>query len=103
LPSIAQPADAFPGGSMPLEYDPFSLRFRDDPYPHYRELREHAPVHFAPDSKAYCVSRHEDVVQVLRRPDVFSSRAMSEVLMNGDMGPMGPRFLFGLVRFFLKT
>ncbi len=48
-----------------------------DPYPVYRALRDHAAVHFAPDSKAYCISRHEDVVQVLRRPEVFSSRAMA--------------------------
>ena len=88
---------------MALEYDPFSLRFRDDPYPTYRELREQAPVHFAPDSKAYCISRHEDVVQVLRRPDVFSSSAMGTVLMNADMGPMRPSYLFGLLRFFVKT
>jgi cytochrome P450 len=88
---------------MAPEYDPFSPRFRDDPYPAYRELREHAPVHFAPDSKAYCVARHEDVVQVLRSPDVFSSRAMSDVLMNADLGPMGPRRLFGLLRFLWQT
>ena len=76
---------------MTLDYDPFSPRFRDDPYPAYRELREHAPVHFAPDSKLFCVARHEDVVQVLRRAEA--------VLVVGDgngadergLGPMGPR------------
>jgi cytochrome P450 len=88
---------------MPVDYDPFSSRFRDDPYPVYRELREHAPVHFAPESKMHCVARHEDVVQVLRRVDLFSSSAMATVLMNADMGPMRPRYFFALARFLLKT
>ncbi len=88
---------------MPLDYDPFSSRFRDDPYPAYRELRERAPLHFAPESKLYCVARHDDVVQVLRRVDLFSSSAMATVLMNADMGPMRPRYLFALARFLLKT
>ena len=88
---------------MTLDYDPFSPRFRDDPYPVYRALREHAPVHFAPESKMFCVSRHDDVSQVLRRADLFSSSAMATVLMNADMGPMRPRYVFALARFLWKT
>lgn len=88
---------------MNLDYDPFSPRFRDDPYPAYRALREHAPVHFAPESKLFRVSRHEDVSHVLRRADLFSSSAMAEVLMNGDLGPMRPRTLLALARFLMKA
>jgi len=86
-----------------LDYDPFSPRFRDDPYPVYRALREQAPVHFAPGSKMFCVSRHDDVSHVLRRTDLFSSSAMATVLMNADMGPMRPRYAFALARFLWKT
>jgi cytochrome P450 len=68
---------------MSSEYDPFSARWREDPYPAYRALRDGAPLHQAPGSGAFCVSRFEDVVQVLKRPDLFSSRAMFTVLMNG--------------------
>ena len=89
--------------TMTLDYDPFSPRFRDDPYPAYRALRESAPVHFAPESRMFCVSRHEDVSQVLRRADLFSSSAMATVLMNADMGPMRPRYLLALARFLLKA
>jgi len=68
---------------MPVDYEPFSARFRDHPYPVYRELRDHAPVHYAPQSGCWCVSRHEDVLHVLNHPEVYSSRAMFTVLMNG--------------------
>ena len=88
---------------MILDYEPFSPRFRDDPYPTYRALREHAPVYFADESKVVCVARNDDVVQVLRRVDLFSSSAMASVLMNADMGPIGPRRLFGLARFLWQT
>jgi cytochrome P450 len=88
---------------MNIDYDPFSPRFRDDPYPVYRALREQAPVHFAPASKLFCVSRHEDVSHVLRRPDLFSSSAMATVLMDADLGPMRPRTVFALARFLMKA
>ena len=68
---------------MPIEYDPFSARWRSDPYPAYRELRDRAPVHWAPEAGVWCVSRHEDVLFVLKHPELFSSRAMFTMLMNG--------------------
>ena len=66
---------------MSLEYDPMSPRWRDDPYPAYRRLRDEAPVHFSAESNTYCVSRYDDVQQVLNDPDTFSSRAMFTMLM----------------------
>lgn len=69
-----------------LRYEPFSPDFRADPYPHYAALREHAPVHFAPDAKAFCVSRYEDVRTVLRDPVRFSSDAMRTFLLGAPPG-----------------
>jgi cytochrome P450 len=88
---------------MSVEYDPLSARFRDDPYPIYRRLRDEAPVHFAPEAKMFCVSRHADVGLVLKRSDLFSSAAMTSVLSGADLRSMGPRVLLALVRFMLKT
>jgi len=68
---------------MSLDYDPMSPRWRDDPYPVYRRLRDEAPVHFAPEANAWCVSRYDDVQSVLNDPETFSSRAMFTVLMAG--------------------
>jgi cytochrome P450 len=66
---------------VPVSFDPFSPAWRDDPYPKYRELRDHAPVHWSPEAKAWCVSRYEDVMSVLRNHELFSSRAMMTQLM----------------------
>jgi cytochrome P450 len=86
---------------MSIDYDPFTPRWRADPYPAYRALRDAAPLHRAPVSGAYCVSRYEDVVQVLKRPELFSSRAMFTVLMNGGKDGRPPLSWNGLRLFAL--
>jgi len=57
-----------------VDWDPYSDRFRNDPYPMYRQLRDRAPVHYSPTSKTWTISRHEDVVAVLKDTEVFSSK-----------------------------
>src|SRR5438105_2988243 len=44
-----------------------------DPYPYFATLREAAPVHKAPGRDEYLVSRHEDIVAVMRQPELFSN------------------------------
>ncbi|HEX5064895.1 MAG TPA: cytochrome P450 [Myxococcota bacterium] len=72
---------------MRRDYDPFAQEFRSDPYPHYAALRSEAPVYWAAGSKTWVVSRHDDVVRVLKDPEGFSSDAMATVLVGGSGGP----------------
>jgi cytochrome P450 len=91
---------------MGLDYDPMSPRWRDDPYPAYRVLREQAPVHWAEAANAYCVARYEDVQRVLNDPETFSSRAMFTVIMNGGdegMPPFSWKMLKAMVRFLIAS
>jgi len=46
--------------------------FLADPFPLYRALREHAPVHRMPDG-SYFLSRYDDCAAVYRDPDTWSS------------------------------
>ena len=46
------------------------------PYPYYQRVREEAPVHQTPLG-FWAVSRYEDVLSVVRNPEVFSSLAQS--------------------------
>lgn len=91
---------------MGLDYDPMSPRWRDDPYPAYRTLRDEAPVHWAEAANAYCVARYEDVQRVLNDPETFSSRAMFTVIMNGGdegMPPLGWKMLKAMLRFLIAS
>ena len=42
---------------MSPSYDPTRPEVRRDPYPHFRELRRDAPVHFVPSTGFYAVAR----------------------------------------------
>jgi len=79
LPYAGPARSAVIAGPRPLkgacmDWSPYSDRWRDDPYPKYRELRDQAPLHHCERSGAWTVSRYEDVVAVLKDTDTFSSK-----------------------------
>ena len=84
---------------MPVAFDP--LDPPDDPYPVYRRLRDEAPVHHSPERGVWSVTRYDDVMEVLKRPDAFSSRAMFTMLLAGGSEKIPPPS-FAFLRFMLK-
>jgi cytochrome P450 len=73
-----------------VSFDPTDAGVRRDPYPHYRELRRKAPVHFVESTAFYTVACQRDVREVLRDTASFSSRAMRNLRGNGR--PQGSSF-----------
>jgi cytochrome P450 len=69
-----------------MRYDPFDPSVAADPYPIYAELRDEHPVHYAPDTDAYVLSRYDDVTWALAETDLFSSDAMRGVLLGMATG-----------------
>lgn len=69
-----------------MHYDPFASDIVADPYPVYAWLRDEHPVHFAPDTNAFVLSRYDDVAWALGDTDLFSSDAMRGVLMGQPTG-----------------
>lgn len=69
---------------MGIHYEPFDAVAIEDPYPLYRQLRSEAPIYRSPQG-FYCISRWEDVQEVLKRADLFSSEEMARLLMNGRL------------------
>ncbi len=85
---------------MAVRFDPFAPG-PSDPYPTYRELRDHAPVHWSPEREVFSVTRYDDVMQVLKNPELFSSRAMFTMLMAGGSEKLPP-LSWGMVSFLAK-
>jgi cytochrome P450 len=85
-----------------VDFDPYSHRWKRDPYAKYRELRDRSPIHYSPDSDCFTISRHADVQAVLKAPEIFSSKDMRrQRVMLATTGPLerlrlGARFLFGM-------
>jgi cytochrome P450 len=58
-----------------VDFDHYDEAFARDPYPKLRELRERCPVaHTDAHGGFWVVSRYDDVCEIARDPDVFSSR-----------------------------
>jgi cytochrome P450 len=56
-----------------IDYSPFSPEVQADPYPIYRQLRDHAPLYRNSEHGFWALSRYEDVVSVSREWRTFSS------------------------------
>ncbi len=70
---------------MAIEFDLSSLpdAFFDDPYPTYRALREHDPVHLSADG-SYFLTRYADLKEIYRDPGCSSDK---RALFGPKFGP----------------
>jgi cytochrome P450 len=59
--------------ASPVEFDPFSDAFFNDPYDLYRRLRDEAPVWYSQKYGFYALSRFADVLAAHRDWETFSS------------------------------
>lgn len=63
--------DADAGTEAPaVAFDPFETGFVASPYEQYARLRAHDPVHWSPLLDGWVLTRHADVVALLRDPTV---------------------------------
>ncbi|MFY1829470.1 cytochrome P450 [Myxococcus fulvus] len=72
------PAHA-PTGRCPhlgAQYNPFAGPHVDNPHPFFERLRKEEPVSFNPMLGMWLVSRHDDILQVLKETTRFSNRDM---------------------------
>lgn len=59
--------------SQQVAYSPFDPEVMADPYPVYRDLRDHAPAYWSPEASSWVFSRYEDVSAALADPARYSS------------------------------
>ena len=73
--------------AVKIGYDPLDPKVTRNPYPHYAELREVAPVAWIESMQGYAVSRWDDVVEVLTEARTFSSAQFWPALL-GEYDPV---------------
>jgi cytochrome P450 len=56
-----------------LKFDPTSDSQLSDPYPIYAQMRDACPVFHDPETNVWVVTRHDDVMRVVRDPATYSS------------------------------
>lgn len=56
-----------------IEYNPFSYEIHEDPYPTYRQLRDHAPAYYNKEHDFWALARFEDIWNAFTDWKTFSS------------------------------
>jgi cytochrome P450 len=69
----APPATEARDDGSPMEFNPYSDSFFDDPYDTYRWMRDEAPVYYSERWDFYALTRNADVVAAHRDWESFSS------------------------------
>jgi cytochrome P450 len=77
-----------PGSDRSRRYPLLDAAFLDDPYPTYRELREHDPVYRDRRLMGWIVSRYDDVQAVLRDSSVSSQRPLADEPIPRSLEPI---------------
>jgi cytochrome P450 len=77
-------AGASPAGE--IVYNPFSPEVKVNPYPVYRRLREHDPLHFNKYAGMWFLTRHRDCAAILRDAR-FSAALGQDVRRRGERLP----------------
>jgi len=70
-----------------ITYDPLNPAVTDYPYPHYKQLREEAPVCWLDSMEGFVVSRWDDILTVLRDGKTYSSGQFWPALL-GEYDPV---------------
>ncbi|MGJ8669526.1 MAG: cytochrome P450 [Oceanococcus sp.] len=74
-----------PNGGSPEDLDPTEQGRIENPYAYYRWLRDERPVYKPKGQDFYCISRYEDIQNVARNTQSYSSNIVS-VLMEKMLG-----------------
>ena len=70
-----------------MAYDPLNPAVTCNPYPHYAELRANSPVKWIESLAGFAVSRYDDIVEVLRDAQTYSSSKFWPALL-GEFDPV---------------
>ncbi len=82
-----------PTDDQPLEFDPFSSTFFEDPSSVYRRLRDEAPVYYNEHYGFWALSRWEDVASAHKDLAAFSSREGTDLHFLSDPGTIEYRMI----------
>ena len=78
-------------GAVKVYYDPFDFDIDDDPYPAWKQLRDHAPLYYNENYQFYALSRYEDVSRELPNWETYRSGrgTTMDVITSGIEVPPG--------------
>jgi cytochrome P450 len=73
-----------------VEFDPLSPEHAGNPYPLLLKLQHDAPIFYIPRVNMWCVTGYEDVMEIIRDVETFSSQAVIPNDLHPDIESMFP-------------
>jgi len=73
-PPVQQSQHSCPVTAMGETFNPFVDPYLSDPYALLAQARQEEPVFYSPETDHWVISRYEDVRDILRDPETYSSR-----------------------------
>lgn len=71
-----------------MNYNPLVPEVQENPYPYYAYLRRHAPVYKVEPQGWWAIARYDDIMSVVRSPQLFSSQHFFAGLTLEDSDPL---------------
>ena len=68
-----------------MDVNPFSAEFQQCPFPHFRRLQAETPVYHVPGTHMHFVTRHQDMVPLLRDTTTFSNAFQTGTMPNSEV------------------
>ena len=72
------PATRPSGCPVDHEFTPFDPRYLEDPYPQLERLAAEQPIFYSEQLGYLVVTRYDDIIEVFKNPDVFSSENVQD-------------------------
>ncbi len=73
------------------EFNLMDAETQSCPYAFYAALRREAPIYKMPETGFYLVSKYQDIREVMRQPEVYSSELEFRDMVPGGLNPEIPK------------
>jgi cytochrome P450 enzyme len=73
-----------------IDFRPYAPGFDENPHPVFQQLREQAPVYYWADGRAWIVSKHDDILSLVRDKRFTPDRAKWEHAGGGGIDHISP-------------
>lgn len=73
-----------------FRFQPHAPGYDENPYPMYEQMRQQAPIHYWQDGRGWVISKHDDILAILRDPRFTPDRQQWELAALEGPGALSP-------------
>ncbi len=86
-----------------MTFEPLEKVCWEDAYPWYQDLHKQESLPWAPKAEVFCATRYEEVSEVFKNPDLFSSQVAFDLILQDSWQNVGVADVFEMMRFLIRA